>query len=152
MTFKEYVEALVKELGVEVETEDDACAFSLGSEDGDKVEILLQGIDTRGALLMYTDLGEPPPEGREKLFQTLLEANDIFADTAGATLSLDRRTGHVRLQRCDDMDALVTQGASSALTAFADTASVWKRLIADFRAALPKESNGSDAPFDAIRV
>ena len=31
MTFKEYVAALAKELGAEIESEGDACAFSLGS-------------------------------------------------------------------------------------------------------------------------
>ena len=33
MTFKEYVAALAKELGAEIESEGDACAFSLGSGD-----------------------------------------------------------------------------------------------------------------------
>ena len=32
MTFKEYVDALGKELGVEIETEGDACAVTLGTE------------------------------------------------------------------------------------------------------------------------
>ena len=61
MTFKEYVALLAKELGGEIETEGDACAFSLGSAEGDRVEILMQGSDARGALLTCADLGEPPP-------------------------------------------------------------------------------------------
>ena len=33
MTFKKYVAALAKELGAEIESEGDACAFSLSSGD-----------------------------------------------------------------------------------------------------------------------
>ena len=152
MVFKDYVEVLSKELGVEIETMEDACAFSLGSEDGEKVEILMQAIEDKGTLLTCADLGEPPPEGRERLFQTLLEANDLYVDTAGAMLSLNQRTGHVRLQRYDDMDVLSKLGPSSALTVFADTAAAWKKLIADFRDAPSKESDDTSKPFDAMMV
>ena len=41
MTFKEYIASLAKELDVEIETEGDACAFSLGSVEGEKLEILM---------------------------------------------------------------------------------------------------------------
>lgn len=152
MIFKEYVAALAKELGVEIETSEDACAFSLGSAEDDKVEILMQGNDARGALLTCADLGEPPPEGRERLFQTLLEANDLFGDTAGATLSLVSATGRVRLQRSDDMETLAGIGAAKALTVFADTAAAWKRLVTDFRAAPPKEPDGQSAPPGSMLV
>ena len=152
MVFKDYVEMLSKELGVEIETTGDACAFSLGSEDGEKVEILMQGIEDKGALLTCADLGDPPPEGRERLFQTLLEANDLYGDTAGAMLSLNPRTGRVRLQRYDDMDVLAQLGPSRTLTVFADTAAAWKKLIADFRDAPSKESDDMSKPFNAMMV
>ena len=152
MVFKDYVEMLSKELGVEIETTGDACAFSLGSGDGEKVEILMQGIEDKGTLLTCADLGDPPPEGRERLFQTLLEANDLYGDTAGAMLSLNPRTGRVRLQRYDDMDVLSQLGPARALTVFADTAAAWKKLIADFRDAPSKESDDMSKPFDAMRV
>lgn len=145
MTFKEMVDALGKELGMKLEREDDACAVSLGSEEGDQVTILLQGMDERGMVLTCADLGEPPPEGREALYQALLEANDLYGGTAGATLSLDSRTGHVRLQRFDDMDVLTESGCARALIAFADTAATWKRLVSNFRAA-EKDVSGADTP------
>lgn len=53
-------------------------------------------------LLATADLGEVPPESREALYKTLLEANDLFAGTLGATLSLNPANGRVRLQRFDD--------------------------------------------------
>ncbi|MBR0458236.1 MAG: type III secretion system chaperone [Victivallales bacterium] len=152
MTFQQYVGVLAKELDVTIETEEDACAFSLESSDGETIEVLLQGFDERGVLLTYADLGEPPPEGKELLYQTLLEANDFYNSTAGATLSLNSKSGHVRLQRCDDMDTLSSQGPAHALTTFADTAAAWKKIIADFRAAPSHDSNEQSAPFNGMLV
>ena len=145
MSFKEMIDALGKELGVKMEIADDACAVSLAAEEGDCVTILLQGQDARGTVLTCADLGEPPPEGREMLFRTLLEANDLYEGTGGATLSLDSRTGHVRIQRFDALDALVEAGVARAFIAFADTAAAWKRLISDFR-GVAKDVSREDAP------
>lgn len=153
MTFREYADVLAKELGVEIEVEGDACAVSLGSEEGDKVEILLQGIGEHGALLTCAELGEPPPEGRKRLYQTILEANDLFSGTAGATLSLNPQNGHVRLQRYDDIDTLARIGLAKALIAFSDTAAAWKRLITDFRdSGNAGESDSAFGGFSAMQV
>lgn len=151
MSFKDFIGALAKELGAEIEIDNDLCAISLGAAEGDRIDILLQGFDRRGVLLATADLGEAPPEGREALYKTLLEANDLFAGTLGATLSLNPANGRVRLQRFDDMDALRAAGVRAAFTVFADTAAVWKRFVADFRGdgdAPPPP----DFPGGAIRV
>lgn len=145
MAFKEFVDALAKELDLQIETEDDACAVSLGAEEGERVDILMHGFDDSGIVLTCADLCEPPPEGKERLFQTLLEANDLYGDTAGATLSMNRETGRVRLQRFDDIDTLAKIGPAKALVAFADTAAAWKKLIADYR-AMPKERVADGLP------
>ena len=50
-------------------------------------------------MLTSADLGEVPPEGREKLYQTMLEANNMFSGTVGSTLALDAASGSARLQR-----------------------------------------------------
>lgn len=133
MNFKDFIGTLAKELGADIEIDNDVCAISLGSAEGDRIDIVLQGFDRRGVLLATADLGEAPPEGREVLYKTLLEANDLFAGTLGATLSLNPANGRVRLQRFDDMDALRAAGVRAAFTVFADTAAVWKRFVADFR-------------------
>lgn len=152
MAFREYVGALVKDLGVAIEIEDNACALSLGAEDEHPIAILVQGFDERGTVLTCADLGEPPPEGREKLYKVLLEANDLYGDTAGATLSLDRRNGHIRLQRYDDMDTLVMIGPGKPLVAFADTAAAWRRLISDFRDTIHDDADAIGAPSGAMLV
>ena len=49
MKFKEYVDALAKDLGIEIETENDAGAVSLETDADDRLTILLHGFDERGA-------------------------------------------------------------------------------------------------------
>ncbi len=143
MTFTDFVAALSKELGVPIETEDNACAVCAGASDGSSVTVLLQGYDERGAVLATADLGAPPPERLERLFRSLLEANDLFRDTGGATLSLDPDTGRIRLQRFDALDALSVAGPGKAFLAFLDVAAAWASVVRDFRAA-PSDENPAD--------
>lgn len=145
MTFSDFVAALSKEIGTDIETEGDSCAVSAGASDGSSVTVLLQGFDERGAVLATADLGQPPPERLERLFRALLEANDLFRETGGATLSLDPATGRVRLQRFDALDAIAEAGPAKALVAFLDVAAAWAAVVRDFRAA-PPEENGAAAP------
>ena len=141
MTFADLVFALSKELGMEIEIENDACAVRTGTADGASVTILLQGFDDRGTFLATADLGEPPPERLERLFRSLLEANDLFRDTGGATLSLDPATGHVRLQRFDAFATLEEVGPDKTIVAFADFAATWAEIIRDFR-DVPEDADG----------
>ena len=139
MAFTELVAALTKEIGGEIETEGDTCAVRTGTDESTSVTILIQGFDERGALLMTADLGQPPPERLERLYRTILEANDLFRDTCGATLSLNPTTGNVRLQRFDPYDVLMEVGPSKALRLFASVATEWSKLVRDYRDAPPEE-------------
>lgn len=148
MTFTDHVAALSKELGIAIETEGDSCAVRAGASDDSSVTVLLQGFDERGAVLATADLGAPPPERLERLFRAMLEANDLFRDTGGATLSLDPATGRVRLQRFDAFDALAEAGPGKAFVAFLDVAAAWAAVIRDFRDA-PDEPPAAEGADDA---
>ena len=87
MTFKEAVAALAQKLGVEIAVEGDACALRASAKDGTAVTIWMQGSDERGTVLTGADLGAPPPERLERLYRAMLEGNDLFRDTGGATRS-----------------------------------------------------------------
>ena len=157
MTFADIIAALSKELGTKIETDGDVCAIQAGATDGDSVTVLLHGLDECGAVLFVAVLGEPPPEGRDRLMRVLLEANDLFRNTAGATLSLDPDCGRVRLQRTFPADALAQGGVGIAFAAFADTAAAWQKLVSDFRAAPPEPpvrqaSDGAPPPDPGIFV
>jgi hypothetical protein len=144
MTFKETIAALAEKLGVEIDVEGDACALRAGAKDGTSVTIWMQGYDERGAVLMGADLGVPPPERLERLYRAMLEGNDLFRDTGGATLSINPDTGRVRLQRFDTFDALEEVGPDKAFAVFADVAAAWTQVIRDFRDAPEKDENAVD--------
>ena len=146
MLFADFVAALSKELGMEIEIENDVCAVRAAAADGTSVTVLLHGFDDRGAVLATADLGAPPPERLASLFRSLLEANDLFRDTCGATLSLNPDTGRIRLQRYDALDAVFEVDPAKTFLAFVEVAAAWADLVRDFRAAPPAETDDKDAP------
>jgi len=143
MIFTEFVAALSKEVGIKIETDGDICAVRTGADERSSVTVLIQGFDERGALLMTADLGQPPPTHPERLYREILEANDLFRDTGGATLSVNPATGNVRLQRFDSYDAIAEAGALKALILFASVAAAWAKLVSDYRDAPREEENQS---------
>ena len=144
MTFADIISALSKELGTEIDIEGSTCAVRTGADGRQPVTILLQGFDERGALLATADLGQPPPERLERLYRSILEANDLFRDTGGATLSVNPETGSVRLQRFDPYDVIAAAGASKVLVLFANVAAAWSALVCDYRDA-PREGTGNSS-------
>ncbi len=146
MTFADIISLLSKELGITLEIEGDICAVRMNATDGTEVTILLRGLDRQGAVLLEASLGSPRPEGLERLYRTLLEANDLFRDTGGATLSLAPDTGRVRLQRVEPFEALALGGVGRAFAAFADTAAAWQALVADWRDVPPVRKDGESLP------
>ena len=153
MTFKETIAALSQKLGVEIVVEGDACALRAKAKDGTSVTIWMQGYDERGAVLIGADLGAPPPERLERLYRAMLEGNDLFRDTGGATLSVNPYTGRIRLQRFDTLDAIEEVGPAKALVAFADVAAIWAKVISDFRdAPQVDENSGNVSNLSGFRV
>ena len=148
MSFDEMIAVLEKAFRLELKIVDDTTAFEVAGEDGDtRVRVLVQNEDERKVVLMSADLGPPPPEGGEKLFLTLLEANNLFAQTAGATLAFDGAARRFRLQKYEPQGDLA-EDAEKKLVSFIETALFWSRAIADFR---PSDGAGEAEP-DAFHM
>ena len=131
--FEDIVEVLGRTFSLELKVVQGTTVFEVTSEDGGtKVQVLVQDVVERKLVLMSADLGEPPPDGGEKLYRTMLEANNLFSGTAGATLALDAATGRFRLQKYESPDGLAND-AEAKLVSFIETALFWSRAIADFR-------------------
>lgn len=136
MVFEDIVVVLERAFGLELKVVQDTTVFEVSSEDGGtKVKVLVQGVSERRFLLLSADLGEPPPDGGEKLYRTMLEANNLFSGTGGATLALDAATGRFRLQKYESTDELANDPEAKVVS-FVETALFWARAIADFRAGL----------------
>ena len=145
MAFKDVVAVIEQELGTELAVVQDTTVFEVaGEEGGPRVRILVQDEPERNVVLLSADLGDAPPEGRERLFQTMLEANNLFSGTAGATLALDAASGRARLQMLEPPDAIAND-VEGRLVPFVETALAWARAIADFRPAAAAEGVEEDA-------
>ena len=133
MSFDDIVSVLSRAFGLELKVVQDTTVFEVDSEDGStKVQVVIHYVSERKLVLMSADLGEPPPEGGERLFRTMLEANNLFEGTVGATLALDAVTGRFRLQRYESPDEF-SNDIKAVVESFIETALFWSRAIADFR-------------------
>ena len=150
MVFEDIVAVLERAFKLELSVVQDTTVFEVASEDGGtKVQVLVQNVDERKLVLLSADIGELPPEGCEILFRTMLEANNLFSGTAGATLALDPAAGRFRLQKYESPDELAND-AEGRIVSFIETALVWSRSIADFRPS--NEEGDSPDDFGAIQV
>ncbi len=133
MSFDDIVSVLSRAFGLELKVVQDTTVFEVDSEDGStKVQVVIHYVSERKLVLMSADLGEPPPEGGERLFRTMLEANNLFEGTVGATLALDAVTGRFRLQRYESPDEF-SNDIKAIVESFIETALFWSRAISDFR-------------------
>ena len=148
MSFEDLVAVLGKAFGVELKVVQGTTVFEVAGDDGGtKVQILLQDEGERNIVLMSANLGEVPPEGRERLFQTMLEANNTFSGTVGSTLALDAASGNARLQRYMAGDDLANN-VMGTLESFIEAALLWSRLIADYRPPADSPGEPDDYPPD----
>ena len=133
MAFEDIVAVVERAFKLELKVVEDATAFEVAGEDGEtRVKVFVQYADARRKVLLSADLGAPPPEGGEKLLRAMMEANNLFAGTAGATLALDAAAGRFRLQKYDSPDELAND-AEAKIVSFIETALFWCRAIAGFR-------------------
>ena len=148
MSFEDIVAVLGQAFSMELKVVQDTTVFEVVSDDGStKVQILLQDAGELNLVLLSADLGEVPPEGREKLFQTMLEANNMFSGTVGSTLALDAASGSARLQRYVPGDDLANN-VMGTLEAFIETALTWSRMIADYRPSDDSPGELAENPLD----
>ena len=151
MCFEDIVAVISRAFSVELKVVQDTTVFEVASEDGGtKVQVIVQDVSERNLVLLLADLGEPPPDGGERLLRTMLEANNLFEGTVGATLALDAATGHCRLQKVEAPDALAND-AEAKIVAFVETALFWSRAIADFRPSSEDPENPSGV-FNMMQV
>ena len=152
MSFEDIAAVLGQAFGMALKVVQDTTVFEVASDDGStKVQILLQDAGERNLVLISADLGEVPPEGREKLFQTMLEANNMFSGTVGSTLALDAATGSGRLQRYVPGDDLANN-VMGVLEAFIETALLWSRMIADYRPSVDSPDEPAENPLDEWKM
>ena len=123
MRFPDILDALSKQLNIEITDEGGASAVEI-----DGLNVILNLADS-DLLLIHADLGEIPPDLREKVAAAALEANFLYQGTGGATLAVNPFDGHLHLQKYNWLERLDPDKVLNTLSRFADTALTWRKII-----------------------
>ena len=82
-----------EQLGIDLDRNPDG-AYSF---EVDGLAFVIHDLDDCGRIVLSGDIGYPPPEDREHLYKTLLDAQYMLKCTGGATFSINPDTGNLTL-------------------------------------------------------
>ena len=135
MTHQELLRKLGETAGIELELSGHSTAAA--KFDGDEVNFESDG----GRLYIYADIASA--EGHEADFGKLLELNNLFAGTDGATIGLDRARGAFTLCRMVEGD--VEYGAfERTVASFVTALRLVRRELAEVGDSSPEPQPGLD--------
>ena len=129
METRELLKALGNTIGIELAFDDYGVAAFLA----DGMKVTLRDLPEIGAIAIEGDLGAPPPEDPTLLYKLMLESQNRFRDTVGATISLDPETG--RFMLCRVLVAKLFDASSfvDVIGRFLTTQDTWTRIVHDYR-------------------
>ena len=139
MEFGTVIQQFAEKVGVAVpEIVDEAAAF-----DADGMPFFLMRVANEGEseyLVIAADLGEPPPERLEKLYQALLDAGHNFAGAGGGVLARNPGDGHIWLQSREPFASMDVETAIAKVKSLGDAAVRWRDIIREYRegASIPE--------------
>ena len=139
MTFEELISGLGSKIGVELTSEDGECVINV-----DDMVVTLMSLPDSDRLAVHGEIGDPPPEGLEQLLSAMLEANHLFAGTAGATISRDHETGRFHLCRHEPLAILDADSLAALVESFVNTLGILRKAIASYRPVAKSVSEGAD--------
>ena len=151
MEFSEFIKQFAERFGIGVpEIVDEAAAF-----DADGMPFFLMRVANEGEsdyLVIAADLGEPPPERPEKLYQALLDAGHNFAGAGGGVFARNPGDGHIWLEFREPFASVDIEAAISKVTRIGDAAINWRDIIREYRegASVPEPGaagGASDEPY-----
>ena len=139
MTFEELISGLGSKIGVELTSDDGSCVINV-----DDMVVTLMSLPDSDRLAVYGEIGDPPPEGLEQLLSAMLEANHLFAGTAGATISRDHETGRFHLCRHEPLAILDADSLAALVESFVNTLEILRKAIASYRPVAKSAAEGAD--------
>ena len=149
MEFSKFIQQFAERFGIEMpEIVDEAAAF-----DADGMPFFLMRVANEGEseyLVVAADLGEPPPERPEKLYQALLDASHNFAGAGGGVLARNPSDGHIWLQSREPFALMDIETAISKVKTLGDAAIEWRDIIREYRegSSIPEPATADDTPGD----
>ena len=149
MEFNELIRKFAERFGIDVpEIVDDAAAF-----DADGMPFLVMRVADEGEseyLVIAADLGEPPPERMEKLYEALLDAGHAFAGAGGGVFARNHADGHIWLQLREAYASIDVESAIAKVKALGEAAVNWRDIIREYRegASIPGAQMSDGLPYD----
>lgn len=139
MTFEDAIAALGAELGFAIPVENGVATLEAAGAgpDAEAIVIELSEAPDVGGVLLSSMVGELSDVTS---LQPLLEANHIFAKTAGATLSIEDR--HIYFEQYVPLSAIGRGEGARVVKIFAAHADDWRERIAG--AESPNAAGGGD--------
>ena len=155
MEFEELLKPLAAACGVERLEPDETHMVHLGANG---TALTIVGEPETRMVVLFSELGDLPLEGREAFYEVALKANWLFQGGAGATLAINPESGVLALNRALPMDALDGEGFVEAVRGFLSVLVRWRKLARDWRGAqeeagAPRKDApaAADDPFAALR-
>ena len=155
MEFEDLLKPLAEECGVERLEPDESHMVHLGA---DGTALTIVGDPETRMVVLFSELGDLPPEGREAFYEQALRANWLFQGGGGATLAINPETGALALNRAAPMDMLDGEEFLALVRDFLSVLYRWRELARDWRGAVEsaaEEAAPDDAepedPFSALR-
>ena len=155
MEFGKFIEQFAERSGIEMpEIVDEAAAF-----DADGMPFFMMRVANEGEseyLVIAADLGEPPPERLEKLYQALLDAGHNFAGAGGGVLARNPGDGHIWLQSRESFASLDVETAISKIKSLGDAAIKWRDIIREYCEGTsipePEAATTYEAPAGGVNI
>lgn len=145
VAFKNLIDAVSQQLGYEIEVVDNMCV--LGS---DEVKLLVMGtlVKQEEHIVIASQLGQPPPQRLEKLYEAMMQATFFSQDMAFASFTQSPQTGHLWVQRVELLAGMTPELLIDHITTLGETAQSWKKLIEDFRDTSTTQPDAPELPID----
>ena len=125
MSFEDAIASLGAELGFDLPVADGVAQLEAAGGEGDVFDVALSEMPDVGGVLLSSEVGEL---SEVTALQPLLEANHIFAETAGATLSL--ADGHLYFEQYVPLSAIGRGEGTGIVKLFVAHARDWRQRIA----------------------
>ena len=133
MEFEELLKPLAAACGVERLEPDESHMVHFGA-DGSALTIV--GDPETRMVVLLSELGDLPIEGREAFYEQALRSNWLFQGGAGASLAINPESGKLALNRAVPMDALDGAAFVETVRSFLISLYRWRELARDWRGAV----------------
>lgn len=139
----EIIKKFGKKIGIDIAPSDEGVYMF----EVDQMLVAFHVIPELDTIVLTGDIGEPPPEKLENLYKTMLQAQYLFQNTYGATISLNPETNRFMLCKALSCKILDDDSFFGETEQFINTLDVWVKLVKNFRdAASLAEETGTPMP------